>query len=228
MKFSFKNGIAMGAVLFSNWVFAGAQFPCGSDDHFYVGGNMGIASLTDKESTDNPIRDVHYLSSTGFVGGGLFGYDFTLRDQVKLGLEGFINTTDLNLSANQNYSPVTSYTVNMRYNAGIRLLPGYEFTPGTVGHVIIGYSYAQFKINDNGNYGIINKRFNKNGLQLGLGVKTSLFQFKNLSLRTDVLYTAYSSQTSNGVTTTTPPGVQVYHNQLATLEGNLALIYQLA
>lgn len=218
MKFIFQTGLIVLAILLSNCAFAG------SDANFYVGANIGAASLIDKENTNNPISDSHDLSAFGVVGGGLVGFDFTLRDQLKLGVEGFANATSINISDNQNYAPVTSYTVNMRNNLGLRLLPGYAFTPGTLGHVIVGYSSAKFAINDNGNYGIVNSQFRKNGFQFGLGLITALFN--NASIRADILYTTYGSQTSYGVTTTTPATTQNYHNNLSTLEGNLVLVYK--
>lgn len=217
MKFIFRSWLTAGAILLSNSVFAGSY------GNFYAGANIGVASLIDKENTNNPISDRHDLSASGVLGGGLVGYNFTLQNHFKLGLEGFANYTDLNIADNQNYSPISSYTVNMRNNVGLRLLPGYEFTADTLGHIILGYSSAKFEINDDGNYGIINSEFRKNGFQFGLGMMTALF--KNISIRTDVLYTAYSSQTSHGVTTTTPATTQNYYNSLSTLEGNLALIY---
>lgn len=228
MNFSPRTGIAVAFFLFSHCVFAGesSQSSCHHYDGFYLGANLGVSSLSDKESTNNPIHDVHYLGAAGIIGGGLLGYDFTLKEQWKLGLEGFINATDITLSDNQNYAPQTSYTVDMYYNTGLRLLPGYEFTPRTIGHLIIGYSYAKFAIKDNGNYGTINTQFQSNGLQLGLGMNTIVFN--NFSLRADMLYTLYASQSSKGLTTTTPPSIQVYSNNLSTLEGNLALIYKFA
>jgi opacity protein-like surface antigen len=218
MKLTLQTGLAIGAILLSSAGFAG------NNGNFYAGVSIGAVSLMDNEHTNNPISDSHDLSATGINGGLLLGYDFILQNQYQLGVEGFANTTSVNIADNQNYAPVTSYTVNMRYNAGLRFLPAYAFTPGTLGHFIIGYSLAKFAINDNGNYGIVNSQFTKNGIQLGLGMMTALFN--NASIRADVLYTAYSSQTSQGVTTTTPATAQNYHNSLSTLEGNLAFIYK--
>jgi opacity protein-like surface antigen len=220
MKFYFQKSLIIGIALYSSGIFAANN----SYDGFYLGANIGAASLIDKESTDNPATDLHYLSALGVVGGGILGYDFSPREKLKFGVEAFINATDLNIADDQNYSPASSYTVKMYYNFGFRLLPGYEFTPGTIWHLILGYSNAEFNINDNGNYGIIDSDFNKSGFQFGLGMTTALF--KNLLLRTDVLYTDYSSQTSNGITTAIPATTQIYHNNLATLEGNLLLIYK--
>lgn len=226
MKYTLPHCVFI-TILFSSSATAGnihSVLLDNSYNSFYLGANIGIASLTDKETTYNPIRDLHFLSSSGIVGGVLLGHDFTLCNRFKLGAEGFINATNVNLDDNQNYAPISSYTVKMRYNLGFRVLPGYEVIPGMVWHTILGYSYSQFSINDNGNYGIIDTHFNKGGFQFGLGLTTSLC--RNIFIRTDLVYTNYSSQTSNGTTTSVPATIQAYHNDLATLEGNFSLIYK--
>ncbi len=225
MYSNFRKRIFIFLALFSSQTWAAVidnTFLC---NHFYVGGMLGVAGLMDRESTNNPVRDVHYLSAAGAIGGALIGYDFQLQNQWKLGLEAFANATSINISDNQNYAPQVSYTVNMRYNFGVRVLPAYEFTPDTAGHLVLGYSNAGFKINDNGNYGIINETFFAGGFQTGLGMET--FLTKHVSLRSDVLYTIYSSQTSNGVTTSSPPTNQAYHNNLSSLEAELSIIYNI-
>jgi opacity protein-like surface antigen len=227
MKFKLKNGIFVCAILFSNCVIAGtvAILPSyKAYDGLYLGADISAASLIDNEKTDNPIQDLHDQSALGVIGGGIVGYDFTINNRLKLGIEAFVNDVDINFSDNQNYSPVSSYTVNMDYNVGIRFFPGYEFISGTIGHLILGYSHAKFRINDNGNYGIVDAQFKKSGIQYGLGMTTSVTQ--NVLIRLDVLYTDYFSETSNGITTTVPTTIQAYHNDLATFEGNLVLIYK--
>ena len=143
-------------------------------DRFYVGAMAGIASVMDRESTTSPNRNVHYLSAAGPIGGAVLGFDFCLYEQVRFELEGFANAPSITISDNQDYAPQSSYTVKMRYNAGIRGLPTYEFTPQTAGHLILGYSYGKFSIRDNGNYGYVNKMFGQNGIQYGLGMETFL------------------------------------------------------
>ena len=227
MTSNFQKSMAVGLTIFSNYAFASTLSTQPTHSHynnFYIGADIGAASLMDKESTNIPIRDIHNLSAAGIVGGGLIGYDFTLHDPWKLGLEGFMNATDLNLSTNQNYAPSASYKVNMHYNLGLRMLPGYEFTAGTVVHAILGYSYGSFHVKDNGDYGIINTQFSKSGFQCGLGMKTPVY--KTLSIRGDVIYTAYLSQNSSGLTTSTPASTQIYYNNLSALEGDLSLIYK--
>lgn len=225
MNLTLQKGLFIALALLSASAFASGLDTRRPYTHFYAGGTVGIASLADKESTNTPIHDIHYLGASGALGGLLVGYDVNPCNLWKVKLEGFINTTSLNLSDNQNYAPVTSYKVNMRYNAGVRILPGYELTPRTEGHLILGYSYGKFNISDNGNYGIINQDFSSNGFQAGVGLGALLLE--SVSIRTDVLYTIYSSQTSSGVTTASPSASQVYQNKLSTLEGDLTLIFNI-
>lgn len=191
----------------------------------YIAGDIGVANLLDKESTlfAPDSYDVHQLSSTGFVGGGMIGYDYSVTEKVRFGVEGFINAAALNVAAEQQYGTYPSYRANMRYDAGVRILPGYEFTPGTVGHVLLGYAYGKFNIKDNGDYGYIDKGISANGFQAGLGMVVPCY-FQNLSLRGDALYSTYGSHTSAGLSSTLAP--LNYNNNFATIEGNLALVYK--
>ncbi len=192
---------------------------------FYIGADVGVANLMDKESTPYlpGVYDRHQFSATGLVGGGLLGYDYSVNERIKLGIEGFINATALNSAAEQHYSSFSSYNVNMKYNTGARVLPGYEFSPGTVGHILLGYSYGKFNIKDNGDYGFIDKGLSANGFQAGLGFNVPL-HYKNLSLRGDVLYTGYGANNSLGLSSSLTP--ENYYNHFSVIEGNLALVYK--
>lgn len=217
-----------GIGLLSSTVFAGTIGPVVATEPYngiYIGGDIGVANLNDKESTlyVPGSYDKHQFSSTGFVGGGMLGYDYSVMDHLKLGVEGFINGTALNIAAEQKYGTQASFNANMRYNTGIRLLPGYEFSPDTVGHVLLGYSYGKFNIRDTGDYGFINTGLSRNGFQAGLGFKVPCY-YKNLSLRGDMIYTTYGSSTSLGQSTALAP--QNYNNNFATIEGNLSLVYK--
>ncbi len=217
-----------GIGLLSSTVFAGTMGPVvitEPSSGFYIGGDIGVANLTDKESTPYApgLYDMHQFSSTGFVGGGLIGYDLSVMDRIKLGVEGFINGSALNIAAEQKYETQPSFNANMRYSAGVRLLPGYEFSRGTVGHVILGYSYGKFNLKDTGNYGFIDTGLSRNGFQAGLGFKVPC-HLKNLSLRGDMIYTTYGSSMSLGQSTSLAP--QNYNNTFATLEGTLSLVYK--
>jgi opacity protein-like surface antigen len=192
-------------------------------DGFYFGVSFGVSDLMLRESTT--ISDsVLNLSSTGVVGGGLVGYDYTLYNRFKLGLEGFVYGKGLNVSADRKYGTNPSYRAKSPYNAGFRILPGYELAPKTVGYALIGYSNGHFSISDNGFNGFIDEKFNKSGVQSGLGLKAAIS--KCFSLRGEVLYTAYSSQTSNGLSSTIPQVSQIYRNRFSTLEGDLTLVYK--
>lgn len=185
---------------------------------FYLGADIGIADLVNKESTAG---DHHHFSATGFVGGGLVGYEQAILEQLNIGLEFFANANAMNLSARQLYNGNPSYRASARYNLGLRLLPSYSFNPTTSGHVILGYSSGHFSVKDNGDYGVIDTQFYKNGFQSGFGLKTHLFP--NIMLRGDVIYTTYSSAANYGKT---PPNTLIYHNQFSTLESDLTLVYQ--
>lgn len=187
----------------------------------YFGGNIGITGLADKESTLLPSPAKHRLSATGLLGGGFLGYALPLSEEILVSLEGFGNSVSVNATATQNYGiPEPQYQVDMSYNAGVRLLPSYLITPHTLGYLIVGYSYGQFHIQDNGNYGFVGDTFSENGFQAGLGLKTELAH--PLSLRFDLIYTYYGSQTTYGRTLT---GFQAYQNNFATVEADLALVY---
>ena len=127
-----------------------------NDRGIYLGADIGVADLIDSESTASPLS-THQLSAAGIVAGGLVGYDFTLYDELKLGVEGFINANDLNIATRQYFPTPLSYTVQARYNAGVRLLPGWALSPGTIGHLLLGYANLQLTLQDNGNYGYINQ-----------------------------------------------------------------------
>ncbi len=189
-------------------------------NYAYLGGQIGLMGLADKQSSLLPSPSTHRLSATGLLGGGFVGYALPISERVVLGFEGFGNGISANATATQNYGTQPQYQIDMSYNAGVRALPSYLVTPNALGYLILGYSYAQFHIQDNGNYGYVNDSFSGNGLEAGLGLKTELMV--PLSLRFDVIYTYYGSETTYGRTLT---GFQAYQNNLATLEANLALVY---
>ena len=194
-----------------------------NDRGIYLGADIGVADLIDSESTASPLS-THQLSAAGIVAGGLDGYDFTLYDELKLGVEGFINANDLNIATRQYFPTPLSYTVQARYNAGVRLLPGWALSPGTIGHLLLGYANLQLTLQDNGNYGYINQNLNKSGFQCGLGAKTNIVG--SLWLRADALYTYYGTLSSVGGNNTQTYAYQTYTNNISTLEGDITVLYQ--
>jgi hypothetical protein len=193
------------------------------DQGLYVGGNIGLLNLNDHESTSSPYAS-HQLGATGINGGGLVGYNFSMNEQLKIGTEWFMNAVGNSVAAEESYSPFASYTAKMRYEVGLRVLPRYALSPCTFAHLILGYSNGSFVINDNGDFGLINKNLSQNGFQTGLGVMTSIWSYIPLFLRADLLYTTYASNTANG--TNSQGQQQTYKNNFSTIAGNLALIYQ--
>lgn len=194
--------------------------PMFNNDYGYLGGNIGILGLADKESSLMPSPTSHRLSATGILGGGFVGYAKAFSERIVVSVEGFGNGVSANATATQNYGTKPQYQTDLTYNVGVRVLPGYFITPRVLSYLNIGYSGAQFQVQDNGNYGYVNDGFFENGLQAGLGLKTELSA--PLSLRFDLIYNYYGSQTTYGQTLT---GFQVYQNNLSTLEADLALVY---
>lgn len=195
------------------------------DQGLYVGGNIGLLNLNDRESTSSPVAS-HQLGATGINGGGLVGYDYSISDRFKMGAEWFMNAVGNSVAAEELYSPFASYTAKMRYEVGLRVLPRYALAPCTFAHLILGYSNGSFAINDNGDFGFINKKFSRNGFQVGLGAMTSIWSYQPLFLRADLIYANYGSNNAYG--TTSQNQQQIYTNNFSTIAGNLALIYQFA
>ncbi len=196
---------------------------------FYVGGSIGVSDLQDR-AAHSIAPELHHVGGIGITGGGIIGYDFNILEHFNLGVEGFGNATGLN-SDILHYDQATgvqdtSETFNNRYNAGVRVLPGYQYNPTTEGHLIFGFSNASFKNNDNGTYGYLNSSFNSNGFQTGMGWKSSVMNPQSL-LRLDVLYTRYSGQNSIGTGLAgSGSAFQYYTDTFSTLEADLSLIYK--
>ncbi len=195
---------------------------CKVQNATYIGASVGVASLASNETTHEPQIINHKLSNTGFSGGGLLGYEYSITNDVKLGIEGFVNANTQQLTALHLYDDITSYHLKARYNVGLRILPAYAFISDAIAHVILGYSNAQFTIQDNGDFGFINEHFNKNGFQSGVGIISKISP--SVSIRLDGLYTKYRPDSRKGIRASFPI-VQYYQNNMSTLELNLMLIY---
>jgi len=190
------------------------------ENYFYLGGNVGIAGLLDKDS-EVYFPATHHQSAAGVLGGGLLGFEYAWNEWFRLSIEGFGNAANLSAAATQNHGAHAQYTTTMSYDAGVRVLPGMMLTSNTQGYVILGYASGHFTAHDNGLYGYVSDSFSLNGIQSGIGMKATIYQA--LTLRLDLLYTYYGSQNSYGYTAIGRP--QLYENTLATLETNLALVY---
>ena len=196
---------------------------------WYVGGALGVSDLQDRTS-HSVETELHHLGGIGIVGGGVLGYEFNIYEHLKLGVEGFGNAAGLN-TAIKHYDLTTGIQDNSeefknRYNAGIRILPGYQFNPHSDAHLIFGYANGSFKNNDNGTYGYLNSSFYASGFQSGVGWKTDFFQQSTL-LRLDMLYTRYANKTSRGTALAgSGTAFQYYSDTFSTLEADITLIYK--
>lgn len=151
------------------------------------------------------------------------------------GMNGSLNTTSLPYvtctssglvtSVNYNAPSNTALSVSSPFNAGIRILPAYQFQPGIFGHVILGWVYSNFTINDNGRNGIIDSSFGKNGFQGGLGWQTAIST--PFSWRLDMIYSYYGSQDSAGRGVAgSSSASQTYVQNINSLEADISLVYK--
>ncbi|OJW47210.1 MAG: hypothetical protein BGO67_02825 [Alphaproteobacteria bacterium 41-28] len=189
-------------------------------DGFYIGGQVGVSSLKTKERTSNP-NETHHFGDTKFAGGGLVGYDLSCQ-KFKLGAEFVFNGSGTKAKAIHHFNN-TKITLKNNYMWGFRALPGYEVTPGTVAHILVGYANGHFKLKDNGTYVITNRKFHKSGFQAGVGLKTLIAC--NFVLRVDALYTIYGSK-SYAAPHTGDLTADRIKNKPSAFEGFVSLIYK--
>lgn len=222
-------------------------------DHYngvYIGADLGLMTLFDNVIAPLDVTlPANQLSSTttpighfGITGGGILGYDYSLLQKIKLGIEGYINGTSVTIKQTATVTvPNFDYgstVTQQNYAWGFRALPGYEIYPGVVAHLILGYSNAQFTINAPPPVSglvitqpIVNETFTCNGFQSGLGL-TSI-AYHNFSLRFDGLFTTYGAHSSPSFVYSNPAAgtlayTGTYKNILNTFEADLTLSYKFA
>lgn len=198
-------------------------------DGFYIGADIGGAGLINHINVTHPYT-LTPPGNIGLVGGGLVGYDYTVYDRFKLGLEAFLNANGMQAEVSNypdyRYRPYFgTYHMHAKYNMGFRALPAFELTPGTQGHVIFGYSSARMTMKDNGTLGYLNVGSNFNGFQTGVGLSTLVAP--NLSVRLDALYTGYNEQTFKGHDLSYTI-VNYYRMSYTAMEGDLTVSYKFA
>jgi hypothetical protein len=185
----------------------------------YIAGNLGLQNLFDNES-HTLYPEQHQLSALGIIGGGFIGYDYSLGRNTAVAFEFFSDATGTNTSISH---PPSTYSMNQRYDIGLRLLPEYSMSDSTVAHVFLGYVNGNFSIVDNGVYGTISTIFNSSGLQTGIGFTTAVTE--HIMTRVDMIYNLYLSDSNKGVFLV-PPARQTYNNQFNALIGQFALLYK--
>lgn len=230
----FYAGAGLGALgLFNNWH---------SYNDFYVDG-ASIATNNSTDQTGNANIDSTFLA----------GYAWYLPKNTFLGVEIFDTMTNASsktqsntitapppgLTDNNVGSPATGLTLNnnssftLQNVYGIRGLPGYQFNSNTVLYGIVGFArahatsnaYAEISGNPPSSTEASNSS-NFNGYQLGFGSMLNLNE--HLSLRADMIFTMYGTQTLANQTITTSAGTNVQVNTTAkpsTLEGDISLVY---
>ncbi len=191
---------------------------------FYVGAGVGGIGFSNKftgsatgtsvnglvESASSASQEV---GDVGFNSTLLAGYTFALPKRFSVGLEAFGNYT--NTSASQsitvgNEGPSNSISsssngdLKMDWVYGVRLLPGYQVTEQAVAYAILGYARGHADLKSSGS-NIMNantvdfpestKSENFNGYQVGLGSMIEVAE--HVSIRGDLIYTGYASQTSD-------------------------------
>lgn len=112
-------------------------------------------------------------------------------------------------------------------------MPGYQYSSTTVLYGIVGFArahavsstYASITGGDPESAGASNSA-NFNGYQLGFGSMLNLSE--HLSLRADMIFTMYGTQTLANQTITSSDGTNIQVETTAkpsTLEGDISLVY---
>ena len=210
--------------------------------HFYIGGDLGISTQRAKKTHQilNGAgvalkREIHDLGQFGFTGGGFAGYNYCHPSCFDLGMEIFANgfTTEAKAVHQTSSSGITIPTklkVTQRYNFGGRVLPGYQFSDKTEGHLILGYTLGGFKLKDSGVYGHVSENFDANGFQIGLGA--TLGVTRHISFRLDSIYSGYTRHfNSSGRAPSSAEGgpsggvTAKYQVRVSTVDSTLSLAY---
>lgn len=181
---------------------------------WYGGVDIGASSFQDKISITNAGNATY-----GVQGGvlGLFGgYDLAFTNCFNLGMEAFLNGFNNKIKVTNDAG--NTLESKLRYNWGVRVLPGYNITPERVVYLLAGYVNGNFRLTDNGNYSVASNSYNSGGYQLGIGGASSIS--RNLVLRGDIISSSYANKSFNGSSNIN------YKNQLSSLEGEIALVYK--
>ncbi|MCX7090960.1 MAG: outer membrane beta-barrel protein [Legionellales bacterium] len=225
MSFFKKTQLAI-LLCISNAAFCGAManmVEMTSDyDGLYIGLDVTVGDFNATITSSYPYGYID-LSDINIAGGGMIGYDFTIYDRFKLGLE-FLGNANAYTASVERFRENTTLSAEQRYNLAGRILPGFLFYPGVVGHMILGYSNAYTTLKDNGQDGFINKSGNQSGFQGGLGMKVELPA--GFTFRGDIVYSIYGTLSGNGGTNNNLYEFQHYSVAPSVLEGTLSIIYK--
>lgn len=193
---------------------------------FYAGAGVGTLNL-DAKTVDTTAAGTVTTSDTGNLGVNgvvMGGYEFAFANRMVLGLEAFGNYTSAKISNSTDVRSGLDTNSSLRLQSvyGVRVLPGYQVCESTSFHGILGVARGHFissgsaDVNASTESG--SSHFSVNGYELGLGTTTDVY--KNIAVRTDLIYTGYQSKTfedNDGDT---------YKIEPSTVEFNVAAVYK--
>lgn len=130
-------------------------------------------------------------------GGGIFGevtvgYDYMVSDRFLLGAfaDGHVGNIGLSLEADGGFADAT---LNNTYGFDVAARAGYLLTPTTLGYVLGGYSWQQFKL-DGSIFGTpVEFDESRGGYVLGVGLETVVSG--NWTLKSEYRYANYGNDT---------------------------------
>jgi len=160
----------------------------------YLGGTVGATNFNDTVSINNTSGTPPMLGQLGFMGGGVVGYEKPITNHFHLGVEFFGNGTTSKPSLTDAATGL-KFTSRYQANYGVRALSGYQLTPSTLAHLIVGYTRGAIRFTDTGaatSAGAA-ESFSSNGYEIGLGGVTELMS--NVFIRKDVIFSGYTSHT---------------------------------
>lgn len=223
----------------------------------YVGLGIGAIDFDNKmtgtlDYSTTSTSQTNSESNVGVNGVLDLGYSWTFPSRLFFGIEGFGTLTSAknSQSINEtqttgNYTTSVDDTVDFKWQGtyGARVLPGFQVSPRSVLYGIVGYTRGNAELSNSSNNSTITNNttatseiidgprsgasstYGFNGYQLGVGTMIDLIG--NLSLRADVIYSGYSSETLYSNTTAFENG-SVSTSLSAepyTIEGDLSLVY---
>lgn len=194
---------------------------------FYAGAGVGGLQLNSKTvdySSHTATSSSQNEGNLGVNGVLMGGYEFAFANRMVLGLEAFGNYTSAKINNSQSTIGDSELTSSLRqqYVYGARVLPGFQATDSTSFYGIVGVARGHFVTTGSVTANITDvsgsSKVDLNGYQLGLGTKTDVY--KNIAVRTDLIYTGYQSKTfesTDGSTSKIQP---------STVEANVAAVYK--
>lgn len=206
-------------------------------DSFYMGAGVGALQLnntvTDQGSTNFP--DDPELNSnwnvtatghgTGVNGTLVLGYAWENPNDYFIGVEAFQNMSNAKATATlADADNSIAYHMKIKDVYGVRVLPGYHFTPDTVGYGILGLAHGKMQLTANDDDDSDAKNYDLNGYQVGAGMMTKITP--NIAVRGDLIYTGYAKSTDsidqniNGDTASDSFSIKP-----STMEANIDLMY---